>query len=151
MEFLTTSPLYRMKLRHLEGLLAQPESCRRGSDSRMARRVIALVFYGQNRTSGIAAKLSNKNKDNTAVVPRLPPKAALVLPMVLLMAGAWPAGSVELGLARMPLVPVRRPEKQEPYWVPVMEPAWSEQVRARVSGSVSAMLWPPPRRGRRAA
>ena len=77
-----------MKLRYLEGLLAQPESCRRGSDSRMARRVIALVLYGQNRTSRIAAKPSNENKDNTAVVPRLLPKAALVLLMLLLMAGA---------------------------------------------------------------
>jgi hypothetical protein len=93
----------------------------------MARREIALVFYGQNRTPGITVKPSNENKDNTAVVPRLPPKAAQVLLMLLLMAGAWPAGSVELGLARMPLVPVRRPEKREPYWVPVMEPAWSEQ------------------------
>jgi len=54
----------------------------------MARRVIALVLYGQNRTSRIAAKPSNENKDNTAVVPRLLPKAALVLLMLLLMAGA---------------------------------------------------------------
>ena len=45
--------------------------------------------------------------------------AALVLPMLLLKAGAWPAGSVgrglELGPARMSLVPVRHSEKREPY------------------------------------
>ena len=80
---------------------------------------------------------------------RLLPKGALV--SLMLMAGAWLAGSVEMGLPRMSLVPVRRPEKREPYWVSVMEPAWSEQLRARLSGSVSAMLWPPPHRGRRAA
>ena len=140
-----------MKLRHLEGLLAQPESCRRGSDSRMARRVIALVFYRQNRTSGITAKPSNENKDNTAVVPRLLSKAALMLLMLLLMAVAWRSGSEELGQARMPLAPLRRAEKRAPYWVPVMELARLEQEWARFSGSAWAMLLPPPRRGRRAA
>jgi len=88
-------------------------------------------------------------------VPRHLPKAALVLRMLLLMAGAWPAGSLKMGLPRMhlvwmPSVPVRRREKREPHWAPVMEPAGQEQVPVRVSGPVWAMLWPPPRRGRRA-
>ena len=117
----------------------------------MARRVIALVLYGQSRMPRIAAGPSVENSDNTAVVSRLLKKAALVLLRVLLlMAAARPAGSVEMGLPRMTSVPVRRPEKPDQYWVQVMEPAWSEQARARVSGPAQEMLWPPPRRGRRA-
>jgi len=67
------------------------------------------------------------------------------------MAVARRYGSAGLGQARMPLVPLRRPEKQAPYSVPMVEFVWSKQVPARVFGPMGAMVWPPLRRGRRAA
>jgi len=67
-------------------------------------------------------------------------RLALVFLMLSLMAWALWAGSVESGQARMPLVPVRHPEKRAPYWVPVMKLVWSQQMPAQVSGLVWAML-----------